>query len=110
MPVQIQNPQAWAKVNSYTLRPQDEKFINVSFQGQAVGLLTKVGDYFEFQPIDMGASPEEKNEQMRKQMFPHCHVRATLCCVYADDGKIAIVYAIVPFEGVDKLLCHYSSP
>ena len=46
----------------------------------------------------------------RKQMLPHCHVRATLCCVYADDGKIAIVYAIVPLEGVDKLLCHYSSP
>lgn len=60
MPIQIQDPSAWAKVNSYSLKPQmNEKFINVSFQGNPVGLLTKVGDYFEFQLIDQLPTKEE---------------------------------------------------
>lgn len=52
MPIQIQDPVLWAKANSYTLAPQNSKFTNVSFQGHAVGILNKVGDYYEFQTVD----------------------------------------------------------
>ena len=53
MTVQIQDPHAWANFNQYSLSPQSNpRFINVSLQGKPVGLLTQVGDAFEFKTLD----------------------------------------------------------
>lgn len=53
MITQIQDPHLWAKSNRYSLEPQlNPKFVTVKAQGNPVGLLTKVGDYFEFQQVD----------------------------------------------------------
>lgn len=62
MPIQIQDPRAWAKLNEYTLSPQNAKFINVSFQGQAVGILNKVGDYFEFQTVTQLDQAQQRSD------------------------------------------------
>lgn len=53
MTMQIQDPHVWAKSNSYSLQPQgDGKFTTVAFQGNPVGVLTQVGDYFEFKQLE----------------------------------------------------------
>jgi hypothetical protein len=63
MTVQIQDPHTWAKSNSYSLMPQsNSKFTTVAFQGNPVGVLTQIGDYFEFKQLDQVANPEDVGE------------------------------------------------
>lgn len=53
MSVKIEDLTSWLKSNSYSVYPQaNPKFSTVCFQGNPVGVVTQVGDYFEFQQLD----------------------------------------------------------
>lgn len=70
---QIADPVAWSKQNGYELKSQDDKFTTVCYHGNAVGVLTKVGDYFEFKQLD---APTDKSlfGQKPAKIYPESDV------------------------------------
>lgn len=62
MAVKIEDLDSWVKSNSYSIYPQaNPKFCTVCFQGNPIGVVTQVGDYFEFQQLEQLPSPDDMN-------------------------------------------------